>query len=215
VDGEKIWEHMTKRYTHASPAYWPERQLVACGSNDDEVFLFDARSGAVRWRFETGREGAEKGSIRHAPAFDVKRGHLVTGCANGWIYIIDVETGKEVWSVKTDNTIYTIPLVLDQKAYIGSTDKYLYVLDLERRIVKTKLFAASKIFGPARVLAGRIYFGACNGIVYEIDPATDEITGTHQLPDAVTNALTYNAESGDFYALTYTNELFAFFRQRT
>ncbi len=25
-NGEKVWEHMTKRYTHASPAYWPERQ---------------------------------------------------------------------------------------------------------------------------------------------------------------------------------------------
>jgi outer membrane protein assembly factor BamB/orotate phosphoribosyltransferase len=205
--GEKAWEHMTKRYTHASPAYWPERQLVACGSNDNEMFLFDARSGELRWRFET------RGSIRHAPAFDVKRGHLVTGCADGWIYIIDVETGKEVWSVKTDNTIYTIPLVIDNKAYVGSTDKYLYVLDLEHRIVKAKIFAASKIFGPPRLLEGRIYFGACNGMVYEIDTATDEITGTHQLPDAITNALTYNAETGDFYALTYVNELFAFRRQ--
>ena len=42
-----------------------------------------------------------------------------------------------------------------------------------------------------------------------LDPATDEITGTHQLPDAITNALTYNPETGDFYALTYVNELFA------
>jgi len=205
--GEKVWEHMTKRYTHASPAYWPERLLVACGSNDNEMFLFHAPSGDLRWRFET------KGSIRHAPAFDMKRGHLITGCADGWIYVIDVETGREVWSAKTDNTIYTVPLVLDDKAYIGSTDKYLYVLDLQRRMVKTKIFAASKIFGPPRLLQGRIYFGACNGVVYEIDPATDEVTGTHQLPDAVTNALTYNAETGDFYALTYVNELFAFQRQ--
>jgi outer membrane protein assembly factor BamB len=205
--GEKVWEHMTKRYTHASPAYWPERLLVACGSNDNEMFLFHAPSGDLRWRFET------KGSIRHAPAFDMKRGHLITGCADGWIYVIDVETGREVWSVKTDNTIYTVPLVLDDKAYVGSTDKYLYVLDLQRRMVKTKIFAASKIFGPPRLLQGRIYFGACNGIVYEIDPATDEVTGTHQLPDAVTNALTYNAQTGDFYALTYVNELFAFQRQ--
>ncbi len=212
-NGEKVWEHMTKRYTHASPAYWPERQLVACGSNDNEMFLFDAPSGEMRWRFETTGEGGEKGSIRHAPAFDAKRGHLVTGCADGRIYIIDVETGKEVWSVRTDNTIYTVPLVVDDKAYIGSTDKYLYVLDLERRAVKTKIYAASKIFGPPRLLEGRIYFGACNGMVYEIDPATDEITGTHQLPDAITNALTYNSETGDFYALTYVNELFAFRRE--
>jgi outer membrane protein assembly factor BamB/orotate phosphoribosyltransferase len=212
-NGEKVWEHMTKRYTHASPAYWPERQLVACGSNDNEMFLFDARSGAMRWRFEIKAEGDEKGSIRHAPAFDVKRGHLVTGCADGRIYIVDVETGKEVWSVRTDNTIYTVPLVVDDTAYIGSTDKYLYVLDLERRVVKKKLYVASKIFSPPRLLEGRIYFGACNGMVYELDPATAEITGTHQLPDAITNALTYNAETGDFYALTYVNQLFAFARR--
>lgn len=212
-DGERVWEHMTKRYTHASPAYWKDRRLVACGSNDNEMFLFDAPSGKLRWRFQTGGEGNEKASIRHAPAFDMKRGHLVTGCANGWIYIIDVETGKEVWSVKTDNTIYTVPLVVEDKAYIGSTDKYLYILDLERRVVKTKIFAASKVFGPPRLLEDRIYFGACNGIVYELNPATDEVTGTHQLPDAITNAITYNAATGDFYALTYINELFAFSRE--
>jgi len=212
-DGEKVWEHVTKRYTHASPAFWTERRLVACGSNDNEMFLFDARSGEVRWRFETGHQGGGKGSIRHAPAFDMKRGHLITGCADGWIYVIDVETGKPVWSVQTDNTICTVPLVLDHKAYVGSTDKYLYILDLDRRVVKTKIFAGSKVFGPARLLDGRIYFGACNGIVYEVDPATDEVTGTHQLPDAVTNALAYNAETGYYYALTYMNELFAFSRQ--
>ena len=212
-NGEKVWEHMTKRYTHASPAYWPERQLVACGSNDNEIFLFDARDGIMRWRFETRGEGGEKGSIRHAPAFDTKRGHLVTGCADGCVYIIDVETGEEVWSIRTDNTIYTVPLVVKDTAYIGSTDKYLYVLDLERRVVKNKYYAASKIFGPPRLLEGRIYFGACNGMVYEVDPATAEITGTHQLRDAITNALTYNRETGDFYALSYVNQLFAFTRE--
>jgi outer membrane protein assembly factor BamB len=97
-------------------------------------------------------------------------------------------------------------------AYIGSTDKYLYVLDLERRIFRKKIYAGSKIFGPPRLLEGRIYFGACSGMVYELDPGTVEITGTHQLPDAVTNALTYNAETGDYYALTYVSQLFAFAR---
>jgi outer membrane protein assembly factor BamB len=212
-DGEKVWEHMTRRYTHASPAYWQERQLVACGSNDNELFLFDAESGAMRWRFQTRGGNGVKGSIRHAPAFDKRRAHVITGCADGWIYIVDVETGSEVWSVKTDNTIYTVPLVAGDKAYIGSTDKHLYVLDLERRAVKTNIHAGSKVYGPPRLLEGRIYFGACNGMVFEIDPASDEITGLHQLPDAVTNALTYNSETGDYYALTYVNELFAFRRR--
>ena len=54
--------------------------------------------------------------------------------------------------MRTDNTIYTVPLVAGDKAYIGSTDKYLYVLDLERRAVKTRIFAGSKVFGPPRLL---------------------------------------------------------------
>ena len=157
-DGSKVWEHMTKRYTHASPAYWPERRLVACGSNDNEMFLFDALSGELR-----GGSRPEAKRARKAPSVTLllstlKRGHLVTGCADGWIYIIDVETGKEVWSVKTDNTIYTVPLVVGDKAYIGSTDKYMYVLDLERRVVKTRIFAASKVFGPPRLLQGQNLF---------------------------------------------------------
>jgi outer membrane protein assembly factor BamB/orotate phosphoribosyltransferase len=209
--GEKVWEHNTKKYTHASPAYCPEQKLVACGSNNNELFLFDAATGVIQWRFET-RGASEKGAIRHAPAFDIRREQVITGCANGYIYIVDIRTGKEAWSVRTGNTVYTVPLVVDDTAYIGSTDKYLYVLDLEQRIVKNKVFAGSKIFGPPRLFAGRIYFGACNGIVYEMDPKTAQVTGTHQLPDAITNAVSFNKENGLFYALTYVNQIFAFRR---
>lgn len=208
-DGTPVWERRTKRYTQSSPIYWPERQLVTCGSNDDELFLFDAATGNMRWRFQTRGEGA-KGSIRHAPAFDFKRGHIITGCADGYIYIIDVDSGKELWSVKTANTIYTVPLVVGDKAYIGSTDKYLYVLDLERKTLFKKLHAASKIFGPPRLIEGRVYFGACNGVIYEIEPITSEIVGTHQLPDAITNAVAHSAETKLFYVLTYLNHLYAF-----
>lgn len=206
--GERVWEYKTRRYTHASPAYWSEKQLVACGSNDNEMLLFDATTGKLKWRFETKGEG-KKGSIRHAPAFDVKRNQLVTGCADGYIYVIDVETGKEVWSIKTDNTIYTVPLVAGDLAFVGSTDKYFYILDLENQTVKKKIYLGSKIFCPPRLIEGNIYFGTCSGGVYEISFDSLEITGHHQLPDAITCALTYSPETKLFYALTYVNQMFA------
>jgi outer membrane protein assembly factor BamB len=207
--GEKVWQHKTKRYTHASPAYWKEKRLVACGSNDDEMFLFDAESGKVRWRFQTRGGSDVKGSIRHAPAFDMKRNQVLTGCADGYIYIIDVDSGKEAWSVKTDNSIYTVPLVVGDLAYIGSTDKHFYILDLDRRVVLEKIFCGTKIFSPASLLSKSIYFGGCNGLIYEINPENSAIIGTHQLPDAITNTITFSASTGLYYALTYMNELFA------
>jgi outer membrane protein assembly factor BamB/orotate phosphoribosyltransferase len=210
--GEKVWSIATKRYTHGSPAYWADRKLVACGSNDDELFLIDATTGTQLWRFQTRGKVGGKGSIRHAPAFDTRRERVVTGAADGYVYIVDVNTGKEVWSVRTENSIYTVPLVVGDTAYVGSTDKHLYVLDLEACRVKAKIYAKSKIFGPPKLLMGRIYFGACSGIVYEMDPVSNAVTGKHQLPDAVTNALTCNADAGHLYALTYANELVAFRR---
>lgn len=206
--GELMWEHGTTRYTHASPAYWSEKGLVACGSNNDEMFLFDAKTGAVKWQFKTDAS-TTKGSIRHAPAFDPIRGHLITGCANGRIYVIDIETGREVWSVQTDNTIYTVPLVVGDFSYVGSTDKCLYILDLSKRVVKRKIYTGSKVFSPASFINGAVYFGSCNGLIYRIEPTTGNITGTHQLPDAVTNRVAYSSEAGLYYALTYTNHLFA------
>jgi outer membrane protein assembly factor BamB/orotate phosphoribosyltransferase len=206
--GEKVWEHKTKRYTHASPAYWKERGLVACGSNDNEMFLFEAITGKLLWRFETRGDGL-KGSIRHAPAFDKQRNHVITGAADGFIYIIDISTGKEVWSVKTGGSIYTIPLVIGNKAYLGSTDKNFYILDLDQKLVLHKIYCGSQIFCPPQLLEGKIFFGACNGLIYEVDPETSAVSGTHQLPDAITNTLTYSPKTRMYYALTYVNEIFA------
>ncbi|MCP1573953.1 outer membrane protein assembly factor BamB [Herbaspirillum rubrisubalbicans] len=208
--GEKVWEHMTTRYTHASPIYWAERGIVACGSNDDELLLLDARSGDRYWRFRTNKSGAsQKGSIRHAAAFDKRRGHVVTGCADGCIYIVDVASGEEVWSVTTSNTIYTIPLIVGDLAFVPSSDKHLYILDLEKKELKKKIFCGSKLFSPPSLINGKIYFGSCGGLLYELSLESLSVTGTHQLPDAITNMVSYSQETKFFYVLTYVNELFA------
>ncbi len=206
-NGEKVWEHMTKRYTHASPAYWPERHLVACGSNDDEMFLFDAGSGAMRWRFET------RGSIRHAPAFDVARGHLITGCADRVPSISSTSRRERKYGLCGR----TIPFILFRW---WSTTRGISVRPTSICTFwiwsggwfGRKSMPVPKSFRRRGCWPGGFISGACSGMVYELDPATAEITGTHQLPDAVTNALAYNAETGDFYALTYVNQLFAFTR---
>ena len=211
--GELMWEKKTRRFTHASPAYCADGQRVCCGSNDNELFMLDAATGNVKWRFATEDKGKAVGSIRHAPAFDMARGQVVVGCANGTIYVVDSDTGEEAWTVQTDNSIYTIPLIVGENAFVGSTDKYLYVLDLEKRNLKKKIFCGSKVFSPPRFIGEKIYFGACNGLIYELDPRSLEITGSHQLADAVTNAVAYSSETQLFYALTYVNQLVAFAKQ--
>jgi outer membrane protein assembly factor BamB len=208
--GEKVWEFQTKRYTHASPAYWADRSVVACGSNDNELFLFDAKTGKVLWRFQT---DGEKGAIKHAPAFDTVRGHVLVPAFDGTIYVIDVNTGLEVFRHKTDAPIYTVPLIVGDSAYVVSTDKYLHVLDLNTGKLRGKIYAGAKLYAPPRLINGRIYFAATNGVITEIDPDTLDITGKAQMPDAITCGITHSPRTGFFYALTYVQQLIAFKRE--
>ncbi len=206
--GETLWSYATRRYTHGSPAYSSRRRVVACGSNDNELLLFDARTGARLWRFET-RGDTAKGSIRQAPAFWEAGGHVVTGCADGRIYVVDIASGQEVWAHQTANTINSAPLIVGDKAFIGSTDKSLYVLDLVGRTVHTRMDANAKIFSTPALIEGKVLFGATDGSVYRVDPDTIALEGVARLPDAVTNRITHAPRHGLYYALTYTNQIFA------
>jgi len=115
--------------------------------------------------------------------------------------------------VETDNTLYTVPLVHRNRAFVGSTDKHLYVLDLhETRLIK-KINLASKIFCPPRLIDGAMYVGDCSRRIYRLDPDLCTLTGIHQLPDAITNATTCSPDGNMFYATTYVNEIFALRQQ--
>ena len=137
---------------------------------------------------------------------------MIVGSFDGKIYVVDLESGRELWSAKTDTVIYSTPLVVGDRAYVVSTDKHLYVLDLARQVVITRLHAGAKLYSSPCLIDGRIYFGSTGGLVFELDPERLLFTGRVQLPDRITNAVAYSERHRLFYALTYDNQLFALAR---
>ena len=65
--------------------------IVYVGSTDNNLYAFDARSGAPVWHAETG------GPIQSSPA--VAGGAVYVGSSDGSIYAFDAETGAKRWSV--------------------------------------------------------------------------------------------------------------------
>jgi outer membrane protein assembly factor BamB len=201
--GEKVWEYGVSEYLHGSPAYCEEKGVVAIGTNDSIFFLLDAQSGKKLWEFHT------KNAIKYRATFDLKRNNVIFGSHDGKIYILDLDNGKEVWSVQTEDVIYSQPLVVGSRAYVGSSDKNLYVLDLAKQKVFKKVRASGRILATPTYLNSKIYFGSTDGRVYEVDK-NGEITGKLQLPERITNAITYSPKYRLYYALSYDNQLFSF-----
>jgi len=206
--GAKIWEFAVQSYLHGSPTYHHERQLVAVGTNDNELLLIDPKTRTLNWRYATG------GAIKYAPVFDVVRNTVICGSFDGEIHVVDVDTGRQVWSVQTEDIIYSTPLVVADCAYVASTDKFIYVLDLAERRVLGKIHTSARNFASPRLIEGYVYFAATSGVIFELEPGTLQVTGQVQLPDRVTNAVTYSPRTGLFYAMTYDTALYAFKRTR-
>ena len=51
------------------------------------------------------------------------------GGASRKLYAVDVQTGEELWSFETEDTVYSTPVVADGVVYVGSLDGYLYALN--------------------------------------------------------------------------------------
>jgi len=204
--GDLVWEVPTRDYLHGSPAYDQTREIVVVGTNEGTVMGISAPTGTVLWRYDT------TGPVKHAPAIDSGRGLVVAGSFDGKIHGINLLTGQPIFTVDTGNTIYSTPLVDGNRAFVGSTDKSLYVIDLDTGLVEKKLECGAKIHGSPERIGPYIYFGTNEGRVYEVDPDTLSVNGFCQFPDAVTNRVAHDDKTGQFFALTSTNKLFAFIR---
>ena len=71
--GKKKWEFKMEDLVHCSPAYNQEKQVVAIGDNGSCAYLFNAKNGKLKWKYETG------GEIKASLTFDNKRNLVIFG----------------------------------------------------------------------------------------------------------------------------------------
>ncbi len=103
--------------------------MVYVGSGDHNVYALDERTGALRWKFETG-------NVVHAsPA--VAGGTVFIGSWDRYFYALDAQTGTLRWKFATgeDRDVYNqvgiagSAAVVDGTVYFGCRDSHFYALD--------------------------------------------------------------------------------------
>ncbi len=216
--GITIWIDRSHRaLTHASPTYITSHEQVVIGSNEGVVRLYDARSGELQWEFTTfgGAEfdttidaGFGKGEIKMAIAYDSDHDYLVFGATDGFLYILERQSGYLVHHYKADFAIWSTPFVHKGKVYFTSLDKHVRCMDLasfelqfERNLDGTRLFGSPVVIGE------KLYVGTNAARLHELDLKTGESLGYYQTLERITNTLVRNEKTGMFFLPTYANEI--------
>ncbi|HEU5079147.1 MAG TPA: PQQ-binding-like beta-propeller repeat protein [Opitutaceae bacterium] len=101
--------------------------VVYIGGVDGRIYAIEARDGAVKWSFATGRV------VRATPA--VADGRVFCGSFDGNVYALDAATGKQLWAVNTKtpgvpwNAVQGSCAVVDGRVYVGSRSAHFYAID--------------------------------------------------------------------------------------
>ena len=201
--GKKKWKYEEiPEYVHCSPAYCPEKKMVAVGANDFCVYMFDAKIGKLKWKFQT------EGEIKASLIFDIKNNLILFGSFDKHLYALDIDSGEVRGKFATYDIIYSTPLVHQDNVYVASFDKNLYSINLKTGELNWRFSANGRFMASPIIIEDKIYIGASDGKLYEIDIQTGKMTNFFQTVERIVNKIAYHPSTKRFFVPTFANEIY-------
>ena len=99
----------------------------------------------------------------------------------GMIFCLSLKDGKEIWSVKTGDTILGSIAVHESRAYAGSRDGNVYVVDVQKGEIVQKLATGAPVLSSPAVTADAVYAGNNGGKVFAFDRKSGALRATFPL----------------------------------
>ena len=213
--GKKVWSFFMPCYTHSSPLYLPQKKQVVIGSNDGAAYLFNALSGELLWKFETGMlteeelaAGFSAYDIKESCAYDERHDRILFGNKAGKVFSIDRKSGREIASFSARFGFYSTPVMYKDTVLVSSLDKHLYCLDLDTLHEKWRWDAEARIFATPAIIENSLWIVANTGRLTELDPETGAERSYFTFTERLTNKVAYNPKTNRFFVPTFANEIY-------
>jgi outer membrane protein assembly factor BamB len=116
------WRFKIDVFLHVAPAVACNTVYIFSGAS---LYALNAKTGLEKWRFDLKEIGVEKKDVTYDPPI-VVGGIVYFGGLDESVYAVDAETGKLLWSYKTEYKTST-PVIVDGVLYVTS-GPYLYAI---------------------------------------------------------------------------------------
>ncbi|MFB0525477.1 MAG: PQQ-binding-like beta-propeller repeat protein [Phycisphaerae bacterium] len=179
-EAEQVWAYQTGDAVEASPCVVEGSVFV--GSSDHFLYALDAKTGKLRWKYETG--GQILGAANWTRSPDSEKIWILVGSYDNRLYCIDSANGKVVWTYETDSYINGSPAVGEGKAVFGGCDAMIHVVSLDDGNKVTQIDTGSFIAASSALFEGRVYVGNYDNVFISADIAASEIVWKYTSGDA-------------------------------
>jgi outer membrane protein assembly factor BamB len=105
----------------------------------------------------------------------VKDSLVVTGTSDGrYVNAVNIETGKETWRFRTPSAVWSSPLIVNDKVYVGTFDGHLFCVDLKTGKRLSEFKTNGKILSSPVWSDGLLYVGSDDGHLYALTGHEDK-----------------------------------------
>lgn len=143
--------------------------------NHGDLFSLDARTGAVRWVFPSGRcvaaSPAVANRIVYASFLNRPPCNSKAAGIDGEVVAFDALSGRVRWRAAVGPT-ESSPLVANGLVYVGDWSGKVLALDAATGAARWSYQTGGKVKGAAALADGRLVIGSYDGRVYSLDART-------------------------------------------
>jgi outer membrane protein assembly factor BamB len=152
-----------RRAIISSPVVTGNKVIV--GGRDGFLYAVDKETGKELWRVNH-----EVSWIISSVA--VRDSVVVTGTSDGrFVQAVNLNSGKEIWKFRTANIVWSSPVIVDDKVYVGSNEGMLYCLDLATGKRLSFFQADGEIWSSPVLDDSLLFFGTDRGTLYAMKPS--------------------------------------------
>jgi len=159
-------------YEKGQPAFDAAGGRLFVGSSDSGLYAVDARSGAVRWRFQAA------GMVQSEVLYEAARDLVFAGDADGALYALHAADGALAWRFQTGGPVVRRPVVSGDRVLFTNEADQAFCVEIatgEALWQKARPPAAgTEIAGHAGalVVGDRVYTSSSDGLALAYDAFT-------------------------------------------
>src|SRR5216683_2381571 len=177
--------------------------VVYVASNDEELYAFNATTGAVLWSTCIGA------GTSSTPA--VAKGVVYIGSGDGNLYALNAITGAVLWTATAGYHIESSPAVVNGTVYVGSDDGNLYAFNADTGAVLWTSTTSADVDSSPAVVNGVVYVGSHDGKVSAFNATTGTVLWSTALdPNAYFHFSSPTVANGVVYVDLGDGKVFAF-----
>jgi len=180
-------------------------QTLYQGTMSGTFFALNTSDGTIKWQTTL------SGSIVGTPLLSGSR--IFVPSTSGRIYALDISTGSTVWTFDSQDLASTPKVMrgqftagvklLDDVLFVGNNNRYFYAINAVNGTLKWKFKAASRIYNPAALTNGKVFFMSDAGFDPRLGSGRENATAAYALDTKTGNLLWAFPLRGEAVRQTY------------